>query len=301
MYNLLVTADDTAWKSDRDSISMIRFGEYTAESIRARYRPLDETAISDLTSFPTLFAYEQQCELPARVGKVTRIVRPSAGEVRFEYKLLDQVRPIPVDQLLHLAWDLDINNWEMNRTHWAIKDVDLIRILKDKGYMAAPSLRETPGGSLSQPAKVADEVTVSPSVFAIPPETQQSDLVSAMMPFGPDFTNVYCAIQTAATKAGFMCQRADDIWEDSSIVQDVFSLIYRSAVVVVDLSGQNPNVMYETGIAHTLGRPVVPIANSLERLPFDLAHHRTLGYLPNGEGLRDLTERLASRLSHFKR
>ena len=55
------------------------------------------------------------------------------------------------------------------------------------------------------------------------------------------------------------CLRADDIWEESTIIQDIFSLILRCEVVVIDCSGKNPNVMYEMGIAHTLGKHVVPI------------------------------------------
>jgi hypothetical protein len=49
---------------------------------------------------------------------------------------------------------------------------------------------------------------------------------------------------------------------------------------------------YETGIAHTLGRPVVPITQNAEDVPFDLHHHRYQRYLANGEGLQELTARL---------
>lgn len=300
MYNLIVTGDDTAWTSGRDSISLSRFGEYTAESIKARYRSFDDEAIKDLTSFPTLFAYEQVHDLPAKVGTVTRIVRPSGDELRFQYTFVEEFPPVSPSALSELAWELDINNWEMNRTHWAIKDVDLVEVLEEHGIKRTRSVPGGVGRITVTPSKSPEELVVVPSVFAIPEHDPDPGLVSAMMPFGADFANVYRAIQSAADRAGFQCQRADDIWENSAIIQDVFSLIYRSAVVVVDLSGQNPNVMYEAGIAHTLGRPVIPIANSVEKLPFDLAHHRTLGYLPNGEGLAELTQRLERRLVHLR-
>ena len=54
--------------------------------------------------------------------------------------------------------------------------------------------------------------------------------------------------------------------------------------------------MYETGIAHTLGRPVVPISQSVDDVPFDLRHHRFVKYLPNGEGLASLEGILTERL-----
>jgi hypothetical protein len=73
--------------------------------------------------------------------------------------------------------------------------------------------------------------------------------------------------------------RADDIWDENEILQDIFSLIYRSSIVVCDFTQQNPNVFYEAGIAHTLGRSVVPISQNEHDVPFDLKHHRYLKYV----------------------
>ena len=95
---------------------------------------------------------------------------------------------------------------------------------------------------------------------------------------------------------GLSCFRADDIWENATFIQDIFELIYCSRVVVVDFSGKNPNVMYETGVAHTLGKHVIPIARAIEDVPSDLRHHRVLKYLPNKEGYADLQSRLEMRL-----
>jgi hypothetical protein len=77
------------------------------------------------------------------------------------------------------------------------------------------------------------------------------------------------------------CTRVDDIWEESVVIQDIFNLIFRAHVVIVDFTGKNANVMYETGIAHTLGKHVIPISQSLDDVPFDMSHHRVLKYLPN--------------------
>jgi hypothetical protein len=79
-------------------------------------------------------------------------------------------------------------------------------------------------------------------------------------------------------------------------VQDIFSLIYRAQVVLVDFTSKNPNVMYETGIAHTLGKDVVPITQSIDDIPSDMNHHRAMKCLANSEGLAGLTTQLAKRL-----
>jgi hypothetical protein len=92
------------------------------------------------------------------------------------------------------------------------------------------------------------------------------------------------------------CQRADDIWDQAEVIQDVFSLIYRSRVVVCDFSNRNPNVFYEAGIAHTLGKPVVPIVQNAEHIPFDLGHLRFIKYHDNREGRNKLGRSVAQKL-----
>jgi len=122
-----------------------------------------------------------------------------------------------------------------------------------------------------------------------------------MMPFRAEFAHVFEAIASACTGAQLRCLRADDIWEETEVIQDVFSLIYRSSIVVCDFSGQNANVFYEAGIAHTLGRPVIPIAQNASDVPFDLHHHRYIHYHNNGEGLEALIGRLTRRLHTLHR
>jgi hypothetical protein len=142
-------------------------------------------------------------------------------------------------------------------------------------------------------------ITFSPYVFQIPDGYVELDLVAVMIPFSMEFKNVHEAIARAAAKCGLRCLKADDFWEESTIIQDIFNLIFRAQVVIVDFTGRNQNVMYETGIAHTLGKHVVPIAQSIADIPFDMRHHRALKYLPNTEGLAKLSEELSSKLRQF--
>ena len=144
-------------------------------------------------------------------------------------------------------------------------------------------------------------MTFAPHVFQVPESTKDIDLVAVMMPFSRELQRVYEAIQASCTGRGLKCLRADDIWDHATIVQDIFSLIVRAHIVVVDFTGKNPNVMYETGIAHTLGKHVVPITQSIDDVPFDIRHHRVLKYLPNTEGLTALEAALSGRLSTIGR
>lgn len=145
----------------------------------------------------------------------------------------------------------------------------------------------------------ANKLTFAPSVFQIPEAISvECDLVAVMMPFAAEFNDVILAIRRACEAVHGRCLRVDDIWEDSAIIQDIFNLLLKAKVVIVDFTGKNPNVMYETGIAHTLGKLVIPIAQSLNDVPFDMQHHRVLNYLQNRQGLEALTKDLTRKLQH---
>lgn len=109
-----------------------------------------------------------------------------------------------------------------------------------------------------------------------------------MMPFDAGFSPVYETLKATVEKVGLRCRRADEIWENPAIIQDIVSLIDRSRVVICDWTGRNPNVSYEIGIAHTLGREAILIAQNAVDIPFDLRHLRYLPYLNNAEGRQAL-------------
>jgi hypothetical protein len=118
-----------------------------------------------------------------------------------------------------------------------------------------------------------------------------------MMPFHPNFYAVYATLKHISEDAGLRCRRADDIWENPAVIQDVVSLIDRSSIVICDCTGRNLNVFYEIGIAHTLGREVILITQADADIPFDLRHLRYVRYLNNGEGLDALSKQLQPRLA----
>lgn len=139
-------------------------------------------------------------------------------------------------------------------------------------------------------------ITFKPQVFEVPDKALQDRLVSVMTPFDTSFDGTLSAVKKACNEVSLTCIRADDIWINSAFIQDIFELIYCSKIVIVDFSGRNPNVMYEMGIAHTLGKIVIPVTQSIDDIPADIQHHRALKYLPNSQGYDDLEKQLTSRL-----
>lgn len=128
----------------------------------------------------------------------------------------------------------------------------------------------------------------------------KNDVIGVMMPFGGNFGPVYEAIKGACETTPLPASRSDEVWNHSVLINDILELINHSAVVICDLTGRNENVFYELGIAHAWGKPVIPITQNSDDVPFDLRHHRYLTYLNNKEGLgvlqRDLSSKLQSLL-----
>mgnify|MGYP000642757991 CR=1 FL=1 len=177
-----------------------------------------------------------------------------------------------------------------------LKTYDLTVTQKPNGQVTlSPAHGEFVSTSHEAPP-VEKLITFKPSVFNVPSKPQNEKLISVMMPFNAAFTGTYDAVKRVADHMKLECLRADDIWDNSTFMQDIFDLIFCAKVVVVDFTGRNPNVMYETGIAHTLGKTVIPITQSLDDIPSDLGHHRALKYLPNEQGYKDLSNELWKRL-----
>ncbi|MFX4088001.1 hypothetical protein ACKU27_23200 [Sphingobium yanoikuyae] len=158
----------------------------------------------------------------------------------------------------------------------------------------------TDGENVSTAPSKSRSVIFQPSVFELPDSSVERDLVAVMCPFTSAMEPVFQTVNNACISTGFRAQRAKDIWDHSVLIQDIFSLIFRSHIVVCDFTGKNPNVFYEAGIAHTLGKHVIPITQSADDVPFDLRHHRFLSYLNNNEGRSDLGNELAKRFAKLR-
>ncbi len=99
------------------------------------------------------------------------------------------------------------------------------------------------------------------------------------MPFAEEFVDVYQhLIADGLESAGYIVKRADDIKSQNNIIGDIIEGIVSSDLVVADLTGANPNVYYELGIAHALNKKVILITQEIDDLPFDLRSYRVISY-----------------------
>lgn len=104
-------------------------------------------------------------------------------------------------------------------------------------------------------------------------------LAFVLMPFREPFDKYYRTIfRPAIEAAGLFSLRVDEIFGPSSIGQDIWENISKAKVILAELSTRNPNVMYELGLSHGAGKPVVMISQSIDDIPFDLRHLRCILY-----------------------
>ncbi|MCA8112544.1 FRG domain-containing protein [Burkholderia cepacia] len=135
MFNFLVAAEIGAWDRPGYEYDRSRFLEYTSDDISVSFRELKSPQLQALTELPCLFAYEGTDE-PMRVGRLKKVkLRNSERTLYLEPDLDPRVPPISFERIKPLQTSLDIRSWELNRTHWAIKDEDLFDVLASAGLV----------------------------------------------------------------------------------------------------------------------------------------------------------------------
>lgn len=135
MYHFFVTARSGAWDNGFYLYDRSRFLEYTNDKIAEAFSTLTESHMQTLLSWPCLFAYEGD-EEDVRIGTL-RSIKEQGRSLRIEFDLSSDIAPIPYANIKPIAPLLDIREWEMSRTHWAIKDEDLFARLRERGLLAA--------------------------------------------------------------------------------------------------------------------------------------------------------------------
>lgn len=100
-----------------------------------------------------------------------------------------------------------------------------------------------------------------------------------MMPLRALFQAEYeSVIRPAVEEMGLSCVRGDEIYSKPTIVDDIWRSIRSSRLVIAELTGKNPNVFYEVGLAQAIGKPVIILTRDEADVPFDLKALRYLYY-----------------------
>jgi len=274
MFNLLVAY--SGWKPPKGRIDKSRFLTQTDSITKQHFMPnglLDSQLLigNKCVFMPELASPDVPSE--ARIGQISAL-RDLGKEYEFDFNFDPMISPIPVEVMDELSSIFGVSGFGLNNGHWSVKPHDIFELLYryENGYV------ESHGAF---------------KISRVPIKQRQ---IAVMMPFNVAFNIVYAAIQSLSESITCDCFRGDEIWREDAIIQDVVNLISESKVVVCDATGRNPNVFYEAGIAHALGKKVILITQNDQDIPFDLKHLRYVRYLPNEQGLDSMQVALRERI-----
>lgn len=93
---------------------------------------------------------------------------------------------------------------------------------------------------------------------------------------------------------------AHQIQNLGSINDQIFKNIIESDLIITNLTGLNANVMYETAVAHSFGKPTIMISESGTNLPFDLKIDRTIFFNDSIKGTGLLKKEILGKITQLE-
>jgi len=128
------------------------------------------------------------------------------------------------------------------------------------------------------------------------------NLVFVLSPFMEPFNTIFIDHIKPIVEAieGVNCLRADDIYDNKPIVEDIWRSINQAHIVISELTGRNANVFYENGIAHTVGKEVILVTQNMDDVPFDLRHLRCIVYEYTPRGIQILEANLRNTIANIR-
>ncbi|MFW9997704.1 MAG: hypothetical protein ACFFD4_37035 [Candidatus Odinarchaeota archaeon] len=221
---------------------------------------------------------------------------------------------MPSSQFLHIPEEhfsaqqaLGIARWE-----FGFEDPFLVRfqaaLLEQSEEQRSQSLRAIAmshiDSEFQRMVKMTSLVQINP-IFGPASYSVDERLAFVLMPFDDALAKIYTTtIKPVVEKIDLICRRADEFKTNKMIMQDIWKAICEARVIIADLTLLNPNVFYELGMAHTVGKETILIyqrgKGDRPRFPFDLAHIRRIEYEDSATGGKkletDLFETLLSIL-----
>lgn len=109
--------------------------------------------------------------------------------------------------------------------------------------------------------------------------TKPKPFIFVLIPFNPDFNDIYeFGIKGAANEIGAYAERVLDQKYTGGVLDRIYNQINKADVIVADMTGKSPNVFYEVGYAHALGKIVLLVTKNVNDIPFDLKHRPHIEY-----------------------
>jgi hypothetical protein len=159
------------------------------------------------------------------------------------------------------------------------------------------SIQEALGISLTDLSDFGPKSLVTTPYFGRPGRELETLDLFVVMSFNSELQPVYADhIMKVAGTLGLTVKRADDFFNARAVMTDIWEAICAARVIIADCTGRSPNVFYEIGLAHVLGKPVLLITQNIEDIPFDLGALRYIHYQYTPRGMATFESTLAKTL-----
>lgn len=113
------------------------------------------------------------------------------------------------------------------------------------------------------------------------------------MPFDEKLDQIYERyVKFPLETKGFLVKRADNIYKSTPILEDIIRSIEKADFLIAELTGKNPNVYYELGIAHEKNKTIFLISQNIDDVTFDLKHRRAIIYKDTLQGYEYLADEI---------
>jgi hypothetical protein len=134
---------------------------------------------------------------------------------------------------------------------------------------------------------LAQRVLVTPLLSQTFSSRYKSDIL-VLMPFASEIKPVYeDHMKAVAAKLGMSISRADDFFTSERIMDEIWTAMLNATILIADCTHRNPNVFYEIGLAHAIGKPTILMTQDADDVPFDLRHRRYIEYAYTPRGMKE--------------
>ncbi len=139
------------------------------------------------------------------------------------------------------------------------------------------------------------------SMFGVPNPKYSFD-VFVLMPFVSELKPIYDNHIRRTVKAlNLSVARADDFFSQEAIMDEIWSAIACATILIADCTHKNPNVFYEIGLAHAIGKSVILITQNPDDVPFDLRHRRYIQYAYTPPGMEKFERDLSATILEIQK
>jgi hypothetical protein len=123
-----------------------------------------------------------------------------------------------------------------------------------------------------------------------------------VMQFTEEFNSLYVEIiKPICEKFGYEVVRADNMFTNGLLIEDITSAIKECSLVLADITPDNPNVYYEVGYAHAINKPTIMLCDKIRnKLPFDISGFRCIFYSNSIAGKSQVESSLTKHLEAFQ-